>query len=323
MKGHRRSRRRRRLGRGLLLIPVIGLLIGIGIVSYPYFSQLYYQYLNEGAISSMTSAYDRYDPGSPEITEILTQAEMYNDRISGNSADTDDIWPYEDQLDLEGTKVMAYVEIPEIDVKMPVFHGTGEETLSAGAGHLEGTSLPIGGNSTHCVLTAHSGMKNMEAFDRLGLLNEGDLVGVTVIGRTLVYEVESMETVLPEETSSLAVIPGRDLLTLITCTPYGINDHRLLVHCSRTDRELTGEAAEIIDDNKGNTDSKNILKDLLFRNMRKIPVFATGFVITVILVSTAVKSIIRRKRRRKRRYRRNLSREQLNNDIIRIEHLRP
>ena len=125
---------------------------------------------------------------------------------------------------------MAYIEIPKINLKMLVYHGTSDEVLAVGAGHLEGTSLPVGGPTTHCVITAHSGMKTMKAFDELRLLEVGDCFTVTTLGTSYEYEVESIETVLPYETESLGIVEGEDRVTLVTCTPYGINDHRLLVH---------------------------------------------------------------------------------------------
>ena len=315
MADHRSYGKNGRSGSRLLLVPAAGILIGVSVMSYPYFSQLYYQHLNDGVISTMTSSYDRYDPDSPEIAEIRYQAERYNDRLSGDNKDDMTVWPYDKQLDLDGTDVMAFVEIPAINVKMPVYHGTGEETLSAGAGHLEGTSLPIGGSGTHCVLTAHSGMKNMEAFDRLGSLKKGDLAAVTTLGETLVYEVEAIETVLPYETDSLAIVPGQDMLTLITCTPYGINDHRLLVHCVRTDRKLNEKTGAddppgvMAPEDRGSSSGRCIggIKKYLFSNLRKVPVFISGSILLIMLVSTVIRKIIREKRRKKKYGRKKLT----------------
>ena len=130
--------------------------------------------------------------------------------------------------------MMSWVEIPSIDVSMPIYHGTSEEVLMAGVGHLEGTSLPVGGTSTHCVLTAHSGMRNLSMFDDIHSLEPGDLVLLHTMNKTLAYKMVDSEVVLPEEMESLTIEPGADKVTLVTCTPYGVNDHRLLVHCVRT-----------------------------------------------------------------------------------------
>ena len=141
---------------------------------------------------------------------------------------------YNSQLDIDGSGVMGYIEIPTIKVSLPIYHGTSEEVLMAGVGHLEGTSLPVGGTSTHCVLTAHSGMRNLSMFDDIHSLEPGDLVLLHTMNKTLAYKMADSEVVLPEEMESLTIEPGADKVTLVTCTPYGVNDHRLLVHCVRT-----------------------------------------------------------------------------------------
>lgn len=169
-------------------------------------------------------------------TELLTQAHAWNARLSGSSPGLSEaeIWPYEKQLSTEALNVpVAVLDIEAIDLRMPVYRGTDESVLSAGCGHLKGTSLPVGGNSTHAVLSAHSGMQTMKAFDDLKKLKKGDLIGISVLGEALCYEVTGWETVLPQELESIAIQPGEDLLTLVTCTPYGINTHRYLVHAKR------------------------------------------------------------------------------------------
>ena len=134
--------------------------------------------------------------------------------------------------------MMSWVEIPSIDVSMPIYHGTSEEVLMAGVGHLEGTSLPVGGTSTHCVLTAHSGMRNLSMFDDIHSLEPGDLVLLHTMNKTLAYKMVDSEVVLPEEMESLTIEPGADKVTLVTCTPYGINSHRLLVRGHRVETSL-------------------------------------------------------------------------------------
>lgn len=130
---------------------------------------------------------------------------------------------------------MARLRIPAIDVDLPVFHGTSAPTLDRGIGHLFGTALPVGGASTHSVVTAHRGVPEARFFNRLPDVVIGDDVVIDVLGEQLVYRVTATEVVLPEETDSLAMVPGADLLTLITCTPYAVNSHRLLVHAERVD----------------------------------------------------------------------------------------
>ena len=138
------------------------------------------------------------------------------------------------QLTFDRDPMMSWIEIPSINVSMPIYHGTSESALMAGVGHLEGTSLPVGGKSTHCVLTAHSGMRNLSMFDDIRDLEPGDLVLLHTMGRILAYKMVDSEVVWPDEVGSLVIEQGADKVTLVTCTPYGVNDHRLLVHCVRT-----------------------------------------------------------------------------------------
>lgn len=215
------------------IISVTGCVMGIMIIMVPFFLNMLNNQKNARAISSMTSQYDDYAENSEAIEEQFAQARAYNAKLAGKEPKIDDIWEYDRQLSFDGDGVMGYIEIPKIGVRMLIYHGTEDEALAVGAGHLEGTSLPVGGESTHAVITAHSGMKTMQAFDRLRELEEGDIFIISVLGRHFTYEVESYETVLPYETDSLHIVQGEDLVTLVTCTPYGINSHRLLVHGKR------------------------------------------------------------------------------------------
>lgn len=167
----------------------------------------------------------------------LDEAHAYNDELAGRtpSMEPSQIVPYDEQLTFERDPMMSWVDIPSINVSMPIYHGTSDAALMAGVGHLQNTSLPVGGASAHCVLTAHSGMGNLRMFDDIRQLVPGDLVLLHTMGDTYAYRVTGSEVVWPDEVDSLAIELGRDLLTLVTCTPYGVNDHRLLVHCERTD----------------------------------------------------------------------------------------
>lgn len=152
---------------------------------------------------------------------------------------------YENQLNLAGDGIMGYVEIPLIQVNLPIYHGTDSETLDVGIGHLLGTSLPVGGKSTHSVLTAHSGMANQKLFSDLDKLEHGDVFYLQVLGETLAYQVDSINTVLPYDTTYLGISEGEDYCTLVTCTPFGINTHRLLVRGTRIPYQ---EAEEIVEE---------------------------------------------------------------------------
>ena len=209
------KRRRKRLPRWAdRLITIVIILIGVGLMTWPWILD---RLEASGVFNQISTVSSTVDALSEEERErILLQARSYNEQLAGEATElpADQIEPYAQQLIFDRDPMMSWVEIPSIDVSMPIYHGTSEEVLMAGVGHLEGTSLPVGGTSTHCVLTAHSGMRTMN--------------------KTLAYKMVDSEVVLPEEMESLTIEPGADKLTLVTCTPYGVNDHRLLVHCVRT-----------------------------------------------------------------------------------------
>lgn len=144
---------------------------------------------------------------------------------------------YDHQLNIGGDGIMGYIEIPLISVNLPIYHGTDSTTLDAGAGHLIGSSLPVGGETTHAVLTAHSGMASQKLFSDLDKLEYGDVFFVKVLGQTLAYQVDQINTVLPHDTTYLGIEEGEDLCTLVTCTPFAVNTHRLLVRGTRIDYE--------------------------------------------------------------------------------------
>lgn len=164
--------------------------------------------------------------------KLLSQAQLYNEQLAARSRPTSAA--YDKQLAVEGSDVMAYVEIPSIAVKVPVRHGTSDEVLMQGAGHFEGSSLPVGGSSTRCVVMAHSGMRNSSMFDELYRVVEGDLVIMGCLGEEMLYRVCATEVAAPEKIEGMiAIEPGRDLVTLITCTPYGVNSERVVVTAER------------------------------------------------------------------------------------------
>lgn len=221
---------------------------GILLIAYPWISN----WLYEKQSGSQVKVYEEQagDKNSPAMQEMLKQARDYNDFLSKNSVRlvdpfaekegqvTDDA--YSRLLDL-GDGLMGYVKIPVIGVTLPVFHGTGADVLEHGAGHLEGSSLPVGGEGTHTVLTGHTGLSHAKLFTDLGEMKKGDLFFIRCAGQELCYRVSSIQTVLPNEIDSLLPQEGKDLATLVTCTPYGVNSHRLLV---------TGERTEYVQDEK-------------------------------------------------------------------------
>ena len=184
-------------------------------------------------ISTVSSTVDALS--AEERERILLQARSFNEQLAGEATElpADQIEPYAQQLIFDRDPMMSWVEIPSIDVSMPIYHGTSELVLMAGVGHLEGTSLPVGGESTHAVISAHRGLPSAKLFTHLDRLEVGDTFTITVLDRTLTYEVDNISIILPTETDSLKVSEGKDYITLMTCTPYGINTHRLLVRGHR------------------------------------------------------------------------------------------
>ena len=171
-----------------------------------------------------------------DYTAYFEAADAFNAQIA---ADPDALYfpnrfpSYESTLDVTGTGIMGYITIEKIGVELPIYHGTSDAVLQVAAGHLEGTSLPVGGASTHAVISAHRGLPSAKLFTNLDQLEVGDTFTITVLDRTLTYEVDNISIVLPTETDSLKVSEGKDYITLMTCTPYGINTHRLLVRGRR------------------------------------------------------------------------------------------
>lgn len=220
----------------LRALPIVAIVAGLAILASFPLSELYSSWQREGRIEALSQASTSLS--QQDKAELLQQARSYNEVLAGEPSelDAESVWPYERQLAEDGPDAeFAYVVIPDIALRMPVYHGASDQVLAVGVGHLEWTSLPVGGPSTHTVLTAHSGMSDMKAFDDIRNLRPGDVFAVSVLGDLYAYEVTGSEVVLPDEVQNVAIEPGEDLCTLVTCTPYGVNTHRLLVHAKRTD----------------------------------------------------------------------------------------
>lgn len=180
---------------------------------------------------------------TPEETyeKELNDAKKYNEFISHYSTLNDALYAqknytgtqYEELLDISGMGVMGILEIPSQDIQLPIYHGTGEAELQVGVGHYIGSSLPVGGKSTHCVLTGHTGLPSSRLLTDIDQLEEGDIFYITVLKETIAYEVDQIKVVLPEELDDINIVEGEDYCTLVTCTPYGVNSHRLLVRGKR------------------------------------------------------------------------------------------
>ena len=217
-----------------LVLPVAGLVTGLALLAYFPLAAMWEGDRQERATQEVDASIAQVDRETR--ARLLDQARLYNDTLAGKAIDVaaGDLLPYGKQLSPDGRDTaFGYVTIPKIGLSMPIYHGTDDAALSAGVGHLEGTSLPVGGASTHAVLTAHSGSEGMRAFDDIRKLEPGDVFGVKVLGDMRCYRVMGSQTVLPDQAQGLAIAPGEDLCTLLTCTPYGVNTHRLLVRGER------------------------------------------------------------------------------------------
>lgn len=238
----KQTKRKKKSKRGGCLAPLLAVLlffIGAGIFLYPTVSN----YLAENQQIAVIQNYQQQveNESTVDLEAEWKKAEIYNESLAGDPV-RDPFVPgsgyalpdnYEEVLNVGG--VMGYVEIPKIDVMLPIYHGSSEEVLAKGVGHIESTALPIGGTFRHSVLTGHRGLPSAELFTRLDELAVGDLFFIHVLDKTLAYEVDQIKTVLPTELEDIQAIPDRDLVTLLTCTPYGVNTHRLLVRGTRTE----------------------------------------------------------------------------------------
>jgi len=233
----------------LTLILVVILLAGLGLIAYPSFSDYWNSFHQSRAIASYAESVA--DMSQEKYDEILAEAEAYNAKM----AKTGLMWreltdkekkEYDAQLDVGASGIMGYIDIPKIDVTLPIYHGTEEAVLQVAIGHLEGTSLPVGGKGSHCVMSGHRGLPSAKLFSDLDKMVEGDTFSLTIMNRTLTYEVDQIRVVEPTDLSDLQLEKGKDLCTLVTCTPYGINTHRLLVRGHRTSNP-NGDANIIAD----------------------------------------------------------------------------
>ncbi len=218
-------------------------LAGLSLLLYPFVSNQWNTYRQKKLISSYDEQISqKEEAGEIDYNKEWSEAMAYNeallpsilpDSFAVSEASEEDDEEYMSSLNLNGDGMMGYVEIPKIDVKVPVYHTTEKEVLEKAAGHLEGSSLPVGGESTHSVISAHRGLPSAKLFTDLDKLEKGDHFLISVLDDTLCYEVDKISVVEPTETDGLAVEEGQDLVTLLTCTPYGVNSQRLLVRGHR------------------------------------------------------------------------------------------
>ena len=230
----------------LILIGIV--LLGMGLIAYPGFADWWNSFHQSRAVASYAESVANLDAN--KYSEMLADAEAYNAELAKIGAQwiiTDEqMAKYESELAVTDSGIMGYIDIPKIRVTLPIYHGTDETILQIAIGHIAGTSLPVGGASTHCVVSGHRGLPSARLFTDIDKLVEGDTFTMTVLNRTVTYEVDQIRIVEPTDLSNLQIEEGKDYCTLVTCTPYGINTHRLLVRGHRV-ANANGEANVIAD----------------------------------------------------------------------------
>lgn len=245
-------------------------LTALGLTLYPLISN----YVNQKYASEIQTAYQELIQQMDDsiLQETKQRAIAYNLAITPGTAGAYSeealltaAEDYDNQLDIAGNGIMGYVEIPKIQVNLPIYHGTDAKVLDRGVGHLLGSALPVGGVNTHTILSGHSGMASQKMFTDLEQLTQGDVFYLNVLNEMLAYQVTEINTVLPYETELLGIVPGEDMCTLVTCTPYGINTHRLLVRGSRIPYEeaLTLEEESVAAEAVESTWEQNYAKGII------------------------------------------------------------
>ena len=232
------------------LLVLLMALVGLGLLVYPTFSDWWNSFHQSRAVAGYAQAVAELDPD--RYKEVFEAAEKYNEKLckSGvlwNMSDAEKK-EYNALLDVNGSGIMGYIDIPKINVTLPIYHGTDEAVLQIAVGHIEGTSLPTGGAGTHTVLSGHRGLPSARLFTDLDQMEEGDLFVIRVMDRVMTYMVDQILIVLPEEMDGLAIDSNEDYCTLVTCTPYGINSHRLLVRGRRTDNVEMEQIIKVVSD---------------------------------------------------------------------------
>lgn len=233
----------------ILLISIF--VIGLSLLLYPTLSDYWNSFHQSRAIAGYTKSVADLDDDTYET--IWNRAVRYNKAIGKRGIHwkltREEQKEYESQLKLDNTQVMSYIEIPKIQCSLPIYHGTDEGILQTAIGHIEGTSLPVGGKSSHCVLSGHRGLPSAKLFSNLDQLEEGDIFIIRTLDEVLTYEVDQILIVLPDDLTALQIEKGKDLCTLVTCTPYGINTHRMLVRghrvANRDESRVTADALQI------------------------------------------------------------------------------
>ena len=265
------------------ILIILIFVVGLGILLYPLVSSVINNINDRSEARQKQMDVEKMD--SELIRNLFADAESYNSSLTDTVVLTDpfDIESYEkigahyeETFDIDGNGFIGYIDIPSIDVYLPIFHGTSEEVLKKGAGHLNNTSLPIGGEGTHSVISAHSAYPSKTLFDYLLDMDEGDLLYIHVLDRVLEYKVDQIKTVLPNDVNDLYVTKGKDYVTLMTCTPYTVNTHRLLVRGERVPDD-----PDIVVDDDGN---KTVSKDVRTVKSGRDSMYVLGYKLSYVTV---------------------------------------
>ena len=303
--------KKKKINIGKVLLVFITTCISLCLILYPYISNYLFENRTDGIVSAVEAQSESAEAN--QYDEDIEAAKAYNENIVtgkiklkdpfDENAEDEDTKEYKSLLNMTEDGVMGFIKIPSIDVSLPIYHGTSEETLEKGAGHLQGTSLPIGGPSTHTVITGHTGLSSAKLFTDLIELEEGDIFFLNVMGEKMAYKIDQIQKVLPKDIDSLTIEDGKDYCTLVTCTPYGVNTHRLLVRGVRTDyQEATEEPS--------NFEVKKTQSKWQEEYAKSIIIAASAFLAMMALLLTfrylmnKREEKKRRKRRRKRKKRR-------------------
>lgn len=280
----------------MLILGIIVLLSGILLAAYPFLSNFLMEQNNASEITTQKNAVGKTD--SDKLKTAYDDAVQYNKNLLGKVVLTDPFDPnitvendveYSSLLNLNGDGIMGSIEIPKINVKLPVYHGTNTDVLEKGVGHMTKTSLPIGGKNTHSVLTGHTGLSSARLFTDIDKLTVGDVFFINVLDKKLAYKVVKTEVVLPSETEDLRIVQNKDYVTLVTCTPYGKNTHRLFVRGERTDYKEAEKSVQNIQPT-----------ETTWMQQYKYALFVALIIVAVILVVFyIIRTVLSKRKRRK------------------------
>lgn len=279
--------------RAITVIVVLMVAAGLSLLLYPTVSDYLNDLSHRQTISDYTAS---VEPLEDERYEgLLAAARAYNERLAEKggfklSLSEEELAEYNSLLDTDRTGVMGYVSVPKVDISLPIYHGTSDDVLQSGVGHLEGSSLPVGGPGTHAVLSGHTGLPSAKLFTNIDQLVVGDTFTVRILKETLIYEVDQILVVLPSEMDALRIQPGEDYCTLMTCTPYGINSHRLLVRGRRvpTPVQENETPPDITEEDPGPDDGR------LFG-------LALVLIVAVLIAAALLTALLRRRRTKQRK----------------------